>query len=138
MVTETFGKIQFKVNKVKIQYVEHCCSAGLGSLVPIEQLYPSLFTLPSGARAKSQPVPLKNNARATWKVAYRRKLYTFFINGDFGTETRLVCFLVDQYLFPTTKLTCFYVLSLLKSLNNRIIQILYLTLKLTLKTNPNA
>ena len=32
----------------------------------------------------------------------------------------------------------FYVLSLLKSLNNRIIQILNLTLKLTLKTNPNA
>ena len=65
---------------------------------------------------------------------------TFFINGDFGTETRLVCFLVGQYLFPTTKLTCFYVLSLLKSLNNRIIQILNLnlTLKLTLKTNPNA
>ena len=62
----------------------------------------------------------------------------FFINGDFGTETRLVYFLVSHYLFPTTKLTCFYVLSLLKSLNNRIIQILNLTVKLTLKTNPNA
>ena len=23
---------------------------------------------------------------------------TFFVNGDFGTETRLVCFLVGQYL----------------------------------------
>ena len=45
---------------------------------------------------------------------------------------------VSQYLFPTTKMTCFYVLSLLKSLNNSIIQILNLTLKLTLKTNPNA
>ena len=56
----------------------------------------------------------------------------------FGLKTRLVCFLVGQYLFPTTKLTCFYVLSLLKSLNNRIIQILNLTVKLTLKTNPNA
>ena len=32
----------------------------------------------------------------------------------------------------------FYVLSLLKSLNNRIIQILNLNLNLTLKTNPNA
>ena len=30
----------------------------------------------------------------------------------------------------------FYVLSLLKSLNNRIIQILNLTIKLTFKTNP--
>ena len=45
---------------------------------------------------------------------------------------------IGQYLFPTTKLTCFYVLSLLKSLNNRIIQILNLTVKLILKTNPNA
>ena len=62
----------------------------------------------------------------------------FFINGEFGTKTRLVCLLVGQYLFPTTKLTCFYVLPLLKSLNNIIIQILNLTIKLTLKTNPNA
>ena len=46
-------------------------------------------------------------------------------------------FLVGQYLFPTTKLTCFYVFSLLKSLNNTISQILNLTVKLTLKTNPN-
>ena len=45
-------------------------------------------------------------------------------------------FVIFEYLFSTTKLTCFYVLSLLKSLNNRIIQIL--NLKLTLKTNPNA
>ena len=52
----------------------------------------------------------------------KEHVQTFFINGDFGTETRLVCFLVGQYLFPTTKLTCFYVLSLLKSLNNTIIQ----------------
>ena len=27
----------------------------------------------------------------------------FFKNGGFCTETRLVCFLVGQYLFPTTK-----------------------------------
>ena len=42
--------MQFKVNKVKIQFpdVEHCCPATLGSLVPIEQLHPPLFTL-SGA-----------------------------------------------------------------------------------------
>ena len=53
-----------------------------------------------------------------------------------GNEARI--FLVGQYLFPTSKLTCFYVLSLLKSLNNRIIQIVSITLKLTLKTNPNA
>ena len=32
--------------------VQHCYSAGLGSLVPIEQLYLPLFTL-SGARQKS-------------------------------------------------------------------------------------
>ena len=46
-------------------------------------------------------------------------------------------FLVGQYLFPITKQTCFYVFSLLKSLNNRISQILNLPVKLTLKTNPN-
>ena len=57
--------IQFKVNKVKIQFpgVYHCYSAGLGSLVPIEQLYPPLFTL-SGARQEPDS-PLKNYARAT-------------------------------------------------------------------------
>ena len=67
-----------------------------------------------------------------------RGILTFFINGDFGRETRLVCFLAGQYMFPTTKVTCFYVLTLLKSLNNRIIQILNLTLKLTFKTNRNT
>ena len=40
--------VQFKVNEVKIHFpsiIQHCYSVGLGSLVPIEQLYPSLFTL---------------------------------------------------------------------------------------------
>ena len=46
--------IQFKVNKVNIQFldVSQCYSAGLGSLVPIDRatvIYPPLFTL-SGAR----------------------------------------------------------------------------------------
>ena len=35
-------------------------------------------------------------------------VYTFFMNGDFCMETRLVCFLVSTYLFPTTKLTWYH------------------------------
>ena len=41
-------------------------------------------------------------------------------------------------LVPYYQTDMFYVVSLLKLLNNRIIQILNLTLKLTLKTNPDA
>ena len=37
-------------------------------------------------------------------------LQTFFINGDFCMETRLACFLVSEYLFPTTKLTWYHFL----------------------------
>ena len=46
-----FGfKFSFKVHYVKIQFpdVEHCYPAGLDSLVPIQLLYPPLFSL-SGA-----------------------------------------------------------------------------------------
>ena len=44
-------------------------SARLGSLVPIEQLYPPLFTL-SGARQKPSSPSEKLCARNTCKVAY--------------------------------------------------------------------
>ena len=62
-------KIQFKVHKVKIQFpdVQHCYSAGLGSLVPIKQRYTQLFTL-TGARDKSSPISLKYDSRATYEI----------------------------------------------------------------------
>ena len=42
----------------------------------------------------------------------------WFINGDFCTETRFVCFLVGQYLFSTIKLTWCHFISAITSLNN--------------------
>ena len=58
--------------------VQHCYSAGLGSPLPIEQLYPPLFTL-GGARQEPGSPFEKWWSRNTWKVAY----WSFEVNLEY-------------------------------------------------------
>ena len=53
----TQSKIQFKVNKASIKFpnVSHYYSAGFGSFLLIQQLYPPLFTLSIGYVAHQEP-----------------------------------------------------------------------------------
>ena len=68
-----------------------CYRNTCGSLGEFEIAMDSLFEVP--------------NSNSSFSQTSTHVSIDLFINGDFCMQTRLVCFLVSQCLFPTTKLT---------------------------------